>query len=201
MTAILIVPPTVLPVTLAAAKANMRIDDDALDALIPVWIAGITAKLEHEIGQCLMEQTWEVSLDRFPSVELHTICTRVPEQAAMQIVLPHPVLRVESVSYLDAAGEAQVLAPTAYKLRRSRYSSALHPAGGNGWPAAAADGASILVKVVCGYGTAPAATPPNVQLYILAKLVEQFDPATRMERDTVQSVFVEQLLDGCRSYA
>lgn len=73
------------------------------------------------------------------------------------------------------------------------------PARGGAWPPTLAD-ADVTVELACGYGAAPADVPENVQLYILAKLVEQFDPATRLERDTVQSAFVERLLDACRSY-
>jgi hypothetical protein len=45
-----------------------------------------------------------------------------------------------------------------------------------------------------------AAVAPNVRLYVLAKLVEQIDPITRAERETVQSAYVDRLLDLCRTY-
>lgn len=184
MTMIRITPPDALPVSLAMAKANMRVDGDDMDALITSWIKGIVAALEHEIGQCLIEQTWRVTLGSFP--------------AALQ--LPHPVMSVTSVKYFDVDGTEQTLAPADYRLWRARYQSHLMPARGGAWPETVVDG-EVTVEVVCGYGAAPADVPENAQLYILAKLVEQFDPATRLERDTVQSAFVDRLLDACRSYA
>jgi uncharacterized phiE125 gp8 family phage protein len=183
MTAIRITPPATLPVNLAIAKANMRVDGDDMDVLITSWIKGIVAVLEHEIGQCLIEQTWRVTLDCFPEA----------------IKLPHPVLSITSVKYFDVNGTEKTLEPAAYRLCRARYQSHLMPARGGAWPATLAD-ADVTVELVCGHGAAPADVPENVQLYILAKLVEQFDPATRLERDTVQSAFVERLLDACRSY-
>lgn len=179
-----ITPPARLAVTLDQAKANLRVDGYDMDALITMWVEGIIAVLEHEIGQCLMRQTWQVTLDAFP----------------LAIKLPHPVLDVTSVKYLDAAGIAQIVPPASYRLQSSAYATSLIPAKGMAWPSTCADVCNVVVDVVCGYGDVPAATPKNVQLYILAKLTEQFDPATRLERDTVQSNFVDRLLDACRTY-
>lgn len=184
MTAIRITPPATLPVNLATAKANMRVDGDDMDVLITSWIKGIVAVLEHEIGQCLIEQTWRVMLDCFPAA----------------LKLPHPVMSVTSVKYFDVSGTEQTLDPAAYRLCRARYQSHLTPARGVAWPVTLAE-ADVTVELVCGYGAAPEDVPENVQLYILAKLVEQFDPATRLERDTVQSAFVDRLLDACKGYA
>lgn len=185
MTARQITPPAELAVTLDAARANMRIDGSDMDALITGWIEGIIAALEHEIGQCLMAQTWEVTLDAF----------------SLAINLPHPVIEVTSVKYLDITGTEQTLSPTDYRLHRSAYATTLLPASGTKWPNTCADVCTVVVEVVCGHGDTAASTPANVRLYILAKLVEQFDPITRMERDTVQSDFVGRLLDSCRTYA
>ena len=177
---------TVLAVPLAKARENLRVDGEYMDALITTWLSGIIADAEFQLGQCLMEQTWEVHLDRFP--------TPIP--------LPHPVLSVDdvaSITYLDANGIGQTLAPAAYQLVRSEYKSSLVPARGMVWPSSA-DVCTPVVTVKCGYGNTPDKTPANIQLYLLAKLVEQFDPATRSERDTVQSTFIDRLLDACRTY-
>lgn len=200
MTKIRTAPPTVLAVTLHAAKAALRIDGDDLDALVTIWLKGIIGDLEHEIGQCLIEQTWEVRLPAFPGVPCWQLGQPVPRQLASEISLPHPVLSITSVSYIDQDGTTQLLESEQYRINRSCYASSLSPARGSNWPATAEDDAAVVVVLKAGYGSAPEATPENVQLYILAKLVEQFDPATRMERDTVQSSFIGGLLDRCRSY-
>ncbi|MGZ9713905.1 head-tail connector protein [Glaciimonas sp. GNP009] len=180
----LITPPTELAVTLDQAKANLRVDGSDMDALITMWTQGIIASLEHEIGQCLMSQVWEVTLDAFP----------------IAISLPHPVIGVSSVNYVDTGGLAQTLSADDYKLVRSAYASSLVPASGTLWPGTFQDANVVTVTLICGCGATPDDTPANVRLYILAKLVEQFDPATRLERDTVQSDFVGRLLDACRTY-
>ncbi|KQW97133.1 hypothetical protein ASC94_10100 [Massilia sp. Root418] len=185
MAEIRITPPAVLAVDLALVKSNMGIDGGDLDALVTSWTKGVIADLEHEIGQCMMEQTWRVTADGFGDA----------------ITLPHPVIEIASVKYIDPDGVEQTLADTGYRVRREQYQSSLLPARGASWPATLDDVDVVTIEVVCGYGDTPDSTPENVQLYILAKMREQFDPATRLERDTVQSTYLDGLLDACRSYA
>jgi uncharacterized phiE125 gp8 family phage protein len=203
MTKIRTIAPTVLAVTLADAKTSLRVDADMtdMDDLITSWIKGVVATAEHDIGQCLMEQTWQVRLDEFPGVSCHRLGDACSSTIPTALALPHPVISVTSVKYLDLDGIEQTLAPAGYKPIRRAYESFLVPARGASWPATAGELDSVVVTVVCGLGTDPALTPENVRLYLLAKLAEQFDPATRLERDTVQSSYLDGLLDACRCYA
>ncbi len=204
MTKICTVPPAVLAVTLADAKENMRIDGNDLDALVSSWVAGTVAALEHEIGQCMMEQTWTVTLDEFPSIPMQVIGSAHVRKIMNAIDLPHPVISVTSIKYLDLAGDEQILAPSAYRISRKAYSTSVAPVVGTVWPITLTETDVVVVTCVCGYGDTAAATPPNVKLYVLAKLVEQFDPVSSTMRDlkddTVQSKFITRLLDACRSY-
>ena len=184
MTSIRTIAPTLLAVDLSMIKKNMVIDGDYMDDVVTGWARGVISQLEHEIGQCLMEQTWRVTLDAF-----------VPE-----IALPHPVIDIVSVKYIDPDGAEQLLGTGDYRVRASRYDSLLVPGRGTRWPATLADTDVVTIEVQCGYGATPASTPEEIQLYILAKLVEQFDPVTRTERDTVQSAFIDRLLDACKGY-
>jgi uncharacterized phiE125 gp8 family phage protein len=200
MTKVLVAAPTVLAVTLADAKTNLRVDGTDLDSLITIWLQGIIAKLEHEIGQCIMEQTWEVRLDAFPTLPCWQVGLRTPLAVTDKIELPHPVISITSIKYIDPAGVEQTLDPAAYKIKREAYKSSVAPVAGTSWPETLDETNVVTVTVKCGYGNTAAATPPNAKLYILAKLVEQFDPATRTEVNTVQSTFIDALLDACRSY-
>lgn len=183
MTQICIIPPSSLAVPIEQARANMRIDGTDMDQFLTLWLEGITAAAEHEIGQCLMRQTWEVHLDSFPA----------------SIPLPHPVLDVKSVVYVDPEGLKQQLAAEAYQLVPGQYASSLVPARGTEWPKLSAGPGALVVTVASGYGDDPKKVPANVRLYLLAKLVDQFDPNTRTERETAPSPFIARLLDACRS--
>lgn len=141
-----ITPPTVLAVDLALIKKNMVIDGDYMDDVVTGWARGVISQLEQEIGQCLMAQTWRVTLDAF-----------VPE-----IVLPHPVINIVSVKYIDPDGAEQLLGAGDYRVRASRYQTLLVPSRGACWPAALDDTDVVTIDVQCGYGATPAATPDNV---------------------------------------
>lgn len=186
MTAIRTIAPTELAVDIDLARANLRVDGDYMDPLIKLWVQGITRKLEHDVGQVFMEQTWEVRLPSFPG-------------AREPIELPHPAMEIIAVKYSTADYEA-TLPPEAYRLSIGTYESIASPARGTAWPAAGV-AFDVVLTVKCGYGKTPAETPETARLFILAKLVEQYDPATRTERDTVQSVYLDRLTDDLRTYA
>ena len=178
------VAPKDLAVDISLARLNLRVDGDYMDSLITLWVQGITRKLERDVGQVFMEQTWEVRLPSFPG-------------SGEPIALPHPAMEITAVKYL-AAGVEVPLAAEAYRLNVGNYSSSLLAAGAH-WPGTGAT--DVVVTVKCGYGSTPDKTPETAQLFILAKLVEQFDPITRSERDTVQSVYLDRLVDELKTYA
>ncbi|MTW11426.1 hypothetical protein GM658_12545 [Pseudoduganella eburnea] len=176
--------PTVLPVDVRAAADNMGVDGTELDARIEGWLRGITATLERRIGQCLMRQRWEGAFAGF-----------LPE-----FRLPHPVLEVEKVEYVDTGGTLCQLTATDYRLVRGEYDTYLRPAIGRQWPASLLADGAVNIVVSCGYGDDPSKTPDDLRLYLLAKLGEQFDPATGSERENVHTSFVESLLDPYRRF-
>ncbi len=183
MTMVRTLAPVVLAVDIGLARLNLRVDGGDMDALITLWVQGITRKLEGDVGQVFMEQTWEVRLPSFPG-------------AGEPIELPHPAMEITSVKYSTADVETE-LATEAYRLDVGNYSSSLLAAGAL-WPTGATD---LVVTVKCGYGSTPATVPENAKLFILAKLVEQFDPVTRAERDTVQSIYLNSLIQDLKTYA
>lgn len=188
MTTIRTIPASVLAVDLAQAKRALGIEADmtALDDQVEAWTRGVIATAERLTGQRLMEQTWEVRLDAFP-------CGAVR--------LPHPVLEVESIKYLDTAGTERTMAPTATRVKREAYTTSVKPVAGTSWPATMAEEHAVIITVKCGFGSDPSATPDEFRAYILAKLVEQFDPLTRPDRDTVQTSYIDGLLDCMKTYA
>lgn len=97
------VEPPEKPVTVAEDKAQSRIDDSAEDTLVDRLIGAATDHIEgpYGIGVCLVEQTWELKLDYFPSV----------------IQLPlYPVLSVASIEYEDENGNTQTVSTDTYRV-------------------------------------------------------------------------------------
>ena len=180
----LITPPAALPVSLAEAKLNLRIDGNEQDTMIEVWLHGITAHAEHVTGRSFVNQTWRVTLDAFPDA----------------IELPVPVSSV-TVKYLDEAGAEQTLDPADYIVDSVSEPGYAVPGVGKAWPTTCDRINAVNVDVVAGYGETEASIPKGIKLYILARLVEQYDPAIRVEKDTVQSSFLDGMLDRFKVYA
>lgn len=186
MTARLIIPPAAPAVSLAAAKTALRIDGDDLDVTITAWITGITAYVQHYVGRALITQGWRVTLDSFPDA----------------IELPHPpTLTVDAIRFQDADGALQTLDPADYMADKVTEPGYVVPGRGKAWPATYDEINAVQVDYTCGYGPTDASVPDGIKLFILAKLVEQFDPATRLEKDTVQSTFIDRLLDPFKVYS
>ena len=185
MTSELIRPPVELAVPLELARKNLKVDGTYLDDLITMWVEGITEDAQHELGRSLIHQGRRLTLDNFTTV--------------LKLDRP-PLVSVDSIQFYDVDGQLQTLDPADYLGDRVKLPGWVVPAPGRAWPATQGRIGAVIVEYTCGYGATAASVPKSVQLYILAKLTEQFDPATRLERDTVQSVYVTRLLDGCRTY-
>lgn len=157
MTMICTTGPTVLPVTMEAARGALRVDGTDLDAQNEL-VARYRCRYRARDRPVRDGADVGGAFAGFPGVQCWQLGVGAPHQVPTGIRLPHPVLSVVSVTYIDATGADQVLPPAAYRLNKDRYSSALTPARGSGWPATAEDNATVKITVKCGYGTEPDVT-------------------------------------------
>jgi uncharacterized phiE125 gp8 family phage protein len=92
--------PAAEPLLLAEAKAHLRLDGDAEDALIGALIAAARVAIESDIRRVLIAQRWRALFEDWPGEG---------------ILLPvAPALSVEEVRAFDADDVASVLDPSAY---------------------------------------------------------------------------------------
>lgn len=187
MTTTVITPATELPITLAAAKDALHEDTADKDADITDWINGIAAYVMHYTGRALTYEGARVTLDEFPNRE-------GGGDGAIRLDGP-PVVSVQSVKYLDVDGTLQTLDPQDYLVDLVSEPAYVVPAPGKTWPTEYDRINAVTVDYTRGYSADATGIPAGITLYIKAKLREQFDPASRVERDTVQSSFIDHLLD------
>lgn len=179
-------PPAALAVTLAEAKDQLRIDqgDTAFDTHLATWIAGISQEAEHVTGRVFVNRTMRVTLDGFePSIRLSA-----------------PTFSVESIKFIDVDGQQQVLDPADYFADQVTEPGYVMPQVGRAWPATLARANAVTVDFTGGYGPDATTTPPAAKLYILARLVEQWDPVVKEFKQTARSNFIPRLLDGLKVY-
>lgn len=182
MSARVVVPPASLAVTLAAAKKNLRIDGIYLDDVIELWLEGVIAFAENRTDRALINQTWRLTIAEFPA------------NGAIELRRP-PLVNVVHVKYFDVNNVLQTLDPSVYLVDTTSAPGKLAPLGALTWPATYQRSDAVEIQYECGYGADATAIPKDLKLYILAKLAEQFDPLTRPDKETVQTTFIDRLLD------
>ena len=106
MTALtLITPPPVAPLTLAEAKLHLRLDTNEEDTLVTLLIDAATSYVDGPtgfLGRALVDQTWDLVLDTFPTNEI-------------KIPLP-PLIEVVALNYFGTDGIEVTMNPTAYTV-------------------------------------------------------------------------------------
>ena len=140
MRLVLVAPPRELPVTLAQAKVQCRVDSDEDDLLIQDYLDAAVSHLDGYygvLGRCLVTQTWKAEI------------TRLGERLS----LPFPDVEVQSAIFTDG-----LPGTLAWVWHESLAAPALIPTGGWGRPAA--------VIFTAGFGP-PAAVPEPLKLAIL----------------------------------
>jgi uncharacterized phiE125 gp8 family phage protein len=99
----LLTPPAAEPVTLADAKAHLKLDTSDEDALVSTLVTAARARAEWHTGRAFVTQRWCLRLDAWPHGD------------AVEIPLP-PLVGVEQVATTDASGIRTVLDATAYRV-------------------------------------------------------------------------------------
>lgn len=113
MTLFRTVEPAVEPVTLAEAKAHLRVVHDSEDDLIGGLVRAARQEVEARTGMALIDQNWRLALDRWPA-------------HGRVLLMRHPVKQVLSVTVYGSEGEASLIAPASYQLDRLSRPARLH---------------------------------------------------------------------------
>lgn len=174
------------PLTLADAKAHLRVDVSTDDAYITALITAARQQAEHEAQRSFAPQTLRV---------------RASEWGA-GIELPRgPVNAITHVRYQDAANVQQTLSASAYYLDRSSLVPVVRAASGSEWPAVYPQNDVIEVQYTAGtWQTAAGVEAPRAAVqYMLLLIGSMYE---NREADAAQAVqrmpFAERLLDAYR---
>ncbi len=154
MTLVPILPPAQEPVSLADAKAHLRVDVPDDDALISRLIAGARSEIERGLGRALITQTWTWWLDAWP-----------PGHA---VPLPlSPVQSIEQIRIYTADDTFSLLPANGYLLDGQGSPPRLIRRGSLAWPQTTRPGNGIAVDFTAGHGTQPADVPAALRIAVL----------------------------------
>jgi len=138
----LVTPPAEEPVSLADAKAHLRVDISDDDALIATLIKAARELFENYTRRALVTQTWDLVLDAFP--------------AERELELPRPPLQsVTSITYKEADGSVQTFPTSEYVVDTSGMFGRVVLKSASTWPSVQLwPAGAVTVRFVAGYGGA-----------------------------------------------
>jgi uncharacterized phiE125 gp8 family phage protein len=161
MSSVLITPPAAEPVTLADAKAYLRVAHSDDDAVIAALIAGARSHVEAQTRRALITQTWRLIRDGWP-----------PDGRIA--VTPVPLRSVVAARVYDSGGATHAIDTSAFAADKAAAPAVLAFAP---WtltePGRAAAGIEIDVEV--GYGGAPANVPESLRQALLLLVAHWYE--------------------------
>lgn len=172
-------------VTLAEAKAHLRVDVADDDALITALITAARQEAEHKMGRTLVETVWELQLDAFPA------------DGCMRLHNP-PVASVATVRYYDSANTLQTLDASFYVVDAASEPARLVLAYGKSWPATYSRPGAVQVRYTAGLPVADAAKAPEaIKAWIKLRLATLYQHREQIAAgvSVAEIPFVNHLLD------
>ena len=171
--------PLVEPISLAQAKAFLRVGIDDDDAVIQDMIRSARDKIEATYNRSFMTQSLVLGLDRFvqpgtpvpaygyPLVGMYNwgpggVSPWGWMQPSWSVInLRPPVQSITSITYTDPSGTTQTLSPSTYVLDKSEPGR-VFPALNKIWPVTAFIPGSISIEFISGY-TDPGLIPDRMK--------------------------------------
>jgi uncharacterized phiE125 gp8 family phage protein len=161
MSSILLTPPALEPVTLADAKAWLRVEHDDDDDVVAALIAGARNHIEAQTRRALITQEWRLVRDAWPSDGRIT-------------ALPAPLVEIAAVRVRDGEGGAQSIDLQAFTMDAAAAPAIIAFAP---WslPAPERKGGGIEIDITCGYGDEPDDVPAALRQAIWLLLAHWYE--------------------------
>lgn len=161
MALVLTAAPAVEPISLAEAKAHLRIDADDEDALLTALIVAARMFIERTLGFALITQGWSYFLDFWP----RSSCVTLPTS---------PVLSVSAVTLHDTTGGSTELDAGDYAMDVLSQPARLVLKGAS--PSVVARELNAFeIAFTAGYGDAASDVPPPIRHAVTLLVAHWFE--------------------------
>jgi uncharacterized phiE125 gp8 family phage protein len=161
MSSILLTPPALEPVTLADAKAWLRVEHDDDDDVIAALIAGARSHVEAQTRRALITQEWRLVRDAWPS-------------DGRIAALPAPLIEITGARVRDGEGGLQSIDLQAFTTDVAAAPAIIAFAP---WslPVPEQKAGGIEIDVTCGYGDEPDDAPAPLRQAIRLLLAHWYE--------------------------
>lgn len=156
--------PTVEPVTLAEAKAHLRVDTHDDDAYIAGLIRAAREWVEQYLDRTLVHTQWVMRFDKFPP------------DGMLDIELPRPPMVASgtatavALTFTYENGTTSTYSTAQYRVDRNATPGAVKTLYGQTWPPHMQDDNAISVTWWAGYGDAGDKVPAAIRHAMLMLL-------------------------------
>lgn len=149
-------------VTVATAKAHMRVDDENSDTYISSLLEVASDTVSEMAGKALINQTWQLQLGMV--------------SGQSRVYLPYaPIVSITSIAYYDGDDSSQSADVGDYALKGDNDTAWIEPAGTGVWPSMYDRPDALTITYLAGYGTSPANVPPNLRHAVLMLAAHWFE--------------------------
>jgi uncharacterized phiE125 gp8 family phage protein len=173
---VLIDAPATTPITLAEAKAQMRVehtdDDTLITRLIKVAVAYTDVK--GVLGQAMITQKWGQWIGANPAQEVKLILS--------------PMQSVTAVKYYDADGVLQDDDVNNYNVFGTETYSVISPKSGFSWPTTQQRGDAIRIDYEIGYGDATTDVPETIRHALMLLVSHWYENREQSQMDALNDI-------------
>jgi uncharacterized phiE125 gp8 family phage protein len=184
-------PPAVEPVTLAEAKAHLRVDIATDDALITSIIKAAREWCEEYLDRSLVHTQWTMRMDSFPH----------------EFVLPRPPMATSgtvtatTITYTLETQAVETLDTATYRVDRHDTPGRIRVVYAGTWPAHLFDENSVTVTWWGGYGADGTSVPAAIRSAMLMIISSLYEHRTAVLTGTISKEIefgVKSMLDAHR---
>ncbi|MBV1693727.1 MAG: head-tail connector protein [Hyphomicrobiales bacterium] len=166
--------PIVEPVSLAEARAHLRIDTTDEDAYIASLITTSRLHIETALDVALMRQQWSLFLDTWP--------------AARPLTLPlRPVMSLDAVRTFSPSGEPTTYEPDGFELDAVSSPARLYRKPQTRFTGPFRTANAIEIAFTAGFGSIPADVPAPLRQALLLLLAHWYEHREIVADDTAKT--------------